>query len=78
MTDTLKEMINASDWFGVAMAITKDHVNKINEPIHDGSTIDALSRAVRDAEINAGIDRYACSDTETQGELDAAQGQGWR
>lgn len=78
MTDKIKEMVSEGDWFGIARAITFAHVG--TKSTHDGSTIDALNRAVRDAEINAGIDRQASSDSDsdTQGELDAAQSQGWR
>lgn len=76
MTDKIKEMVNEGDWFGIARAIIFAHAGA--KSAHDGSTIDDLNRAVRDAEINAGIDRQANSDTDTQGELDAAQSQGWQ
>jgi len=44
MTDALKEMIHDGDWFGVAKAITREHVE--NQGMGDDRFADNITRAV--------------------------------
>jgi hypothetical protein len=80
MTDTLKEMIHAGDWLGIAKAITLAHVDKLT--IKTFSDLDRWGEPNRydpqpieeESEAEEIDDDAPSSDTMNGAELDYAHG----